>query len=187
MLGFKLIHVSKRDPWMSATSVFLLHDIFVSNLNESQFRYLLLPHGSVQQVCSEESINHYNAVILTAMASQITSLTIVYSTVYSGTRQRKYQSCASLAFVRRIHRWPVNSPHTGPVTRKMFPLDDVIMRDGTGAMPPVSDGFLPNSNMCPWISSRFGFYAMNKCMLRTFQVNYHGSHNAGAGMIQYDV
>ena len=61
------------------------------------------------------------------MASQITSLTIVYSTVYSGVDQRKYQSSASLAFVRGIHRWPVNSPHKGPVTRKMFSFDDVIM------------------------------------------------------------
>ena len=29
--------------------------------------------------------------------------------------------------MRGIHRWPVNSPHKGPVTRKMFPFDDVIM------------------------------------------------------------
>ena len=39
----------------------------------------------------------------------------------------KYQSSASLTFVRGIHRWPVNSPHKRPVTRKMFPFDDVIM------------------------------------------------------------
>ena len=61
-----------------------------------------------------------------AMASQITSLTIVYSTVYSGADHRKHQSPVSLAFVRGIHRWPVNSPHKWPVTRKVF--DDVIMR-----------------------------------------------------------
>ena len=61
------------------------------------------------------------------MASQITSLTIVYSTVYSGADQRKHQSSASLAFVRGIHRGPVNSPHKWPVTRKMFPFDVVIM------------------------------------------------------------
>ena len=61
------------------------------------------------------------------MASQITSLTIVYSTVYSGEDQRKHQSSASLAFVRGIHRGPVNSPHKWPVTRKMFSFDDVIM------------------------------------------------------------
>ena len=57
-------------------------------------------------------------------ASQITSLTIVYSTVYSGADQETRQSPASLAFVWGIHRWPVNSPHKGPVTRKMFPFDD---------------------------------------------------------------
>ena len=61
------------------------------------------------------------------IASQITSLTIVYSIVYSDADQRKDQSSASLAFVRGIHRWPVNSPHKWPVTRKMFPFDDVIM------------------------------------------------------------
>ena len=71
---------------------------------------------------------YYNiTVIMSAMASQITSLTIVYSIVYSGTDQRKHQSTASLAFVRGIHRWPVNSSHKRPVTRKMFPFDDVIM------------------------------------------------------------
>ena len=57
-----------------------------------------------------------------AMASQITSLRIVYSTVYSGADQRKHQSSASLVFVRGIHRWPVNSPHKWPVTRKKFQL-----------------------------------------------------------------
>ena len=61
------------------------------------------------------------------MASQITSLMIVYLTVYSDADQRKHQSSASVAFVRGNHREPVNSPHKWPVTRKMFPFDDVIM------------------------------------------------------------
>ena len=61
------------------------------------------------------------------IAPQITSLVIVYSTVYSDEHQRKHPSSASLAFVRGIHRGPVNSPHKWPVTRKMFPFDDVIM------------------------------------------------------------
>ena len=65
---------------------------------------------------------HYNDVIMGAITSQITSLTIVYSTVYSGADQRKHQSSASLAFVRGIHRGPVNSPHKGPVARKCFHL-----------------------------------------------------------------
>ena len=70
---------------------------------------------------------HYSDVIMTTIASQITSLTIVYSIVYSDADQRKHQSSASLAFVRGIHRGPVNFPRKWPVTRKMFPLDDVIM------------------------------------------------------------
>ena len=61
------------------------------------------------------------------IASQITSLAIVYSIVYSSADQRKHQSSASLAFVWGIHRGPVNSPHKWPVTRKMFKSDDVIM------------------------------------------------------------
>ena len=71
--------------------------------------------------------SHYKDVIMSTMASQITSLTILYSTVYSGANQRKHQSSASLPFVRGIHRWPVNSPHQRPVTRYFFPFDGVIM------------------------------------------------------------
>ena len=70
---------------------------------------------------------HYNDAIMGAIASQITSHTIVYWIIYSDADQRKHQSSASLAFVRGIHREPVNSPHKWPVTRKMFLFDDVIM------------------------------------------------------------
>ena len=45
----------------------------------------------------------------------------------SVANQRKHQVSTSLASVRGIYRWPVNSPHKGPVTRKMCPFDDVIM------------------------------------------------------------
>ena len=61
------------------------------------------------------------------IASQITSLTIVYSIVYSDADQRKHQSSASLAFVWGVRRGPANSSHKWPVTREMFPFDDVIM------------------------------------------------------------
>ena len=71
--------------------------------------------------------DHYNDVIMGTIASQTTSLTIVYSIVYSDADQRKHQSCASLAFVRGINRGPVNSPHKWPVMRIMFPFVDVIM------------------------------------------------------------
>ena len=63
---------------------------------------------------------HYDDVTMGAMAFQITSLTIVYSTVFSDTDQRKHQSSVSLAFVWGIHQWPMNSPHKWPVTRKSF-------------------------------------------------------------------
>ena len=75
---------------------------------------------------------HYYDVIMDAIASQITSPTIVSSTVYLDADQSKHQSSASLAFVRDIHRGPVNFPHKWPVTRKMSPFDDVIMWRFTG-------------------------------------------------------
>ena len=79
-----------------------------------------IPKGSRVEV-------HYDDVKMSLMASHITSLTIVYSTVYSGVDQRKHQSSASLAICAGIHRGPVNSPHKWPVMWKMFPFDDVIM------------------------------------------------------------
>ena len=66
-------------------------------------------------------------IIMSAVKSQITSVSIVYSLVCSDADKKNHQSSASLAVVRGIHRWPMNSPHKGPVTRKMFPFDDVIM------------------------------------------------------------
>ena len=74
-----------------------------------------------------EKYIHNCDVIMGAIASQITSLMIVYSIIYSDADQRKHQSSASLAFVWGIHLWPVNSSHKEPVTRKMFSFDDVIM------------------------------------------------------------
>ena len=76
--------------------------------------------------CSQVSA-HYHDVIMDAIASQIPSLTIAYSTVYSDADERQHQSSTSLAFVRGIHRWLVNAPHKWPATWKMFPFDDVIM------------------------------------------------------------
>ena len=71
--------------------------------------------------------SHYSDIIMSAMASLINGVSIVYSTVFVEVDQRKYRISAWLASVWGIHRWPVNSPHKGPVTRKMFPFDDVIM------------------------------------------------------------
>ena len=82
-----------------------------------------------QEICELDLkiFNLYSDVIRGVMVSQITSLTVVvYPTVYSGTDQRKHQSSASLAFVRGIHRWPVNSLHKWPVMQKIFPFDNIM-------------------------------------------------------------
>ena len=88
---------------------------------------------------------HYRDVIMSVVAFQITSLWIVHSTVCLGTDQRKHQSSALLAFVRGIHQWPVNSPHKGPVTWKMFPFDDIII---------TREITLLNFIHCPWSMHR---------------------------------
>ena len=117
-----------------ANSLFDLENSRSKSLPDGKFEaaapvatYEAAQKHKVNPVYRGDLIKHYNDVIMGAIASQITSLTIVYSTVYSGADQRKHESSASLAFVRGIHRRPVNSPHKGPVTRKMFPFDDVIM------------------------------------------------------------
>ena len=74
--------------------------------------------------------SHYSDVTMSAMASQITGVSTVRSTVCSGADQRNRQSSASLAFVKGINRRPVNFPHKGSVTRNMFPLDDAISVPG---------------------------------------------------------
>ena len=70
---------------------------------------------------------HHSDVIMGTMASQITSLTIVYNNRLERRRSKKTSKLRVTGLCEGIHRWPVNSPHKGPVTRKMFPFDDVIM------------------------------------------------------------
>ena len=104
------------------------YDVTINKGNACTCLYNVQSFSFARPDFSEKTCQcHYNVVIMSSTASQITGLTIVCSTLYSSTDQRKHQSSASLAFVRGIHRWPVNSPHKGPVTRKMFPFDDVIM------------------------------------------------------------
>ena len=82
------------------------------------------------------SSSHYSDAIMRAMGSQVTGLANVCSTVYSGADQRKHQSSASLAFFRWNHRWPLSSPHKGPITRKIFRFDVVIMSENL-VTPPL--------------------------------------------------
>ena len=109
---------------------YLLNSIFRLIEGKHQIPALLVP-------CEENPIVHYNDVIMSAIASQITNLTSVYSIVYTDADQGN-QSSASLAFVRGIHRGPGTSPHKWPVTRKMYPFDDVIMDWGPDGFPRKS-------------------------------------------------
>ena len=129
--------------------------------------------------------SHYNDVIMGAIASQITSLTVVYSIVYSDADQRKHQSSAPLAFVRGFHRGPVNLPHKWRVMRKMFPIDDVIMSYGiarimepTAAkgwshfyciispiLEPVNLGAKMLVSFCHWTASSASKFQKNQTIL----------------------
>ena len=120
-------------------------------INVFEYREVFADQAALFRMADEVLRVHYCDVIMGPTASQITSLTSVYSIVYSGTYQRKHQSSASLAFVRGIHRGPVNSPHKWPVTRKMFPFDDVIMYHGLSGVKNTS-----------WQSLEIGGKAVNK-------------------------
>ena len=106
------------------------------------------------------------------IVSQITSLTIVYSIVYSDADHRKHQNSASLAFVRGIHRGPVNAPHKWPVTRKMFPFDDVIMIDIFDNEVIQKDG--------RWQSYENVFNPHNKTMHNKILVKFSGRNRKDA-------
>ena len=104
MRRLKLIYVRRRGHIVAKKcNIFIVY----TGLRRHQFTYKLSqirwPFG-----------DHYNNAMM-----------IVYSIVYLGTDERKQQSSASLAVVRGIRQWPVNSPLKGPVTRKIFPFDDV--------------------------------------------------------------
>ena len=124
-LQFKSFHSKNMYMKMSSAKMAAILSRPQSVKNNNHHNHIIISKAS-------SSVSHYGDVIMDAIASQITSLAIVYSTVYSDADQRKHQSSASLAFVWGIHRGPVNSPHKEPVTRKMFPFDDVIMKLTTG-------------------------------------------------------
>ena len=109
---------------------------------------------------------HCGDVIMSAVASQITGVSSVCSNVFQAI-QRKHQSSASLAFVRRIRRWPGDSPHKGSITREMFPFHDVIMcRESTqsqmdssykprGPVMWIFHAFFSSARANYWTSSRY--------------------------------
>ena len=111
-----------------------IHTLCACNYSSMHYTYTTLlyyytMHWFISYLSVKRPLKHYNGVIMSAMASKTTGVSIVYSTICSNVDQRKHQSSVSLAFVRGIYRWPVISPQRGPVTRKMFPFDDVIMSE----------------------------------------------------------
>ena len=79
------------------------------------------PEPDFRDDSSLDPVNsHYSDVTMNSMASQITSHWNLCSAVCSGSHQIKHQSSASLAFVRVIHRWPVDSLHKEPAVRNVF-------------------------------------------------------------------
>ena len=113
---------------------------------------------------------------MSTMASKITGVAIVCLTACSGADQRKRQSSASPTFVWGIHRWPVNSPHKGPETRKMFPFNDVIMESWQDLKRKwdASNGHCTTSNLIsvdckkPWVSFQ---YPIRRLIVRSREVS----------------
>ena len=132
------IHDSKRGPWWLWDNRCQYQKVLIKAL--IQHMLLQCNRGYVKcstpmafiyiyilwmMICIQCVTLHYNDVIMSAIASLITSFTIVYSTVYSDADQKKLR-VTGLCVGKSPG--PVNSPHKWPVTRKMFRFDDVIMK-----------------------------------------------------------
>ena len=87
-------------------------------------------------------LSHYIDVIMTTIACQITSLTVVYSIIYSDADQRKHQSSASLAFVWGSHRDRWIPRAKGQLRGKCFHL----MTSSWQPLPVIV------GNICVWFS-----------------------------------
>ena len=168
-----------------------LHLFAHSITRESCGKVTILVCGWYQAISSKskchEFFHHYDDVIMDAIASQVTSLTIVYSTVYSRADYRKHQSSASLAIVRVIHQGPVISPHKWPVTRKMFPFDDVIMLCflcGQYFLPAVYITLTYNSSMQEWIMQGLQ-HKLQKSCLRCKKNSWHVESSYIVNRVRY--
>ena len=107
-------------------------------------------------------------------------------------RSKRHQSSASLAFVRGIHRRPANSPHKGPVTRKMFPFDDVIMHFITSTQLH-SIPWLSLDCLCDELYNTYIYITWRKmwnisCMKRLLAISYNisGLGKLISGKTQFD-
>ena len=128
MWGIHRWPVNSRHKRPVIRKMFLFDDVIMCRIFHELCTWFALCYDcSLVLVDFIDFIQHFGDVIMSAMASQITGVSMVCTSVCPGTDQRKYHSSVPLAFVRGIHRWQVNSPHKGPVTQKMFPIYDIIM------------------------------------------------------------
>ena len=104
--------ISSRPQWVK--------DVLPHSLIAEKLRFTIFSTQNKDVLPSEFLNTHYCDVIMSDMTTQITGVSIVYSTVCSGADERKRQSSASLAFARGNHQWLLNSNHKGPVTRKIY-------------------------------------------------------------------
>ena len=118
---------------------------------------------------------YYNDVIMSAIASKLTGVSIVCSAVCSGVDQRK--PYALLAFMRRIHQWPVDSLHKGQVTQKMFPFDDVILEVTLPKkwvkLTCVKSRVSVTASHCIWNKQQGRFYQEMATDIRVSESNQH--------------
>ena len=92
----------------------------MTQLSEAHMCHLVL----MSWMCWTSLLSHFGYVTMSAMASQITGIPTVCSIVYSGDHRRKYQSSASLVFVKGIQRWQMGS------NGENISIYDVIMQYG---------------------------------------------------------
>ena len=141
------MHSNGIDPWEEEVSIpscvgflFARAPLFIvaSKHHMTGTTHLITQTSRQQRPCKDKQIiiTHYNRVIMGAMASQ-TPVSQLFTQPFAQMKikENKHQSSASLAFVRGIHQWPLNSPHKGPVTWKLFAFDGVIMNAGSTHTP----------------------------------------------------
>ena len=133
--------------------------------------------------------HHYCDAIMGAMASQITSVSTVWSAVCSGADQRKHQSSASPALVRGIHRSPVDSPHKRAGTRKMFPFVDVIMQKSEKhCLIPFQMSLCQTVTILVYLSLVRLVYCFNISWIQPIEANeFHVKTNMGIRHITPDL
>ena len=115
---------------------------------------------------------HHSDLIMGAMASELTGVSIVYSTVCPGADQKRHQSSASLVSIRGTHRWLLNSPYKGPVTRKMFPFDDVIMNHRDTDFPQMPKYIISGKHNRYFLNKEEHDYKLQVNMIYTNDVDF---------------